>query len=79
MVGADAPLLCRLADATIVVVRWGTTPRQTVKLALRNMQSVGAVLAGTVLSMVNVKKYAGYSYGDSGAYVGELAKYYSAS
>lgn len=76
MVGADVRLLCGHVDATVLAVRWGRTPRRTVRLSLRNLQSSGATLAGTVLSMVNVKQYAKYSYGDSGAYTGELAKYY---
>lgn len=78
LVGADARMLCQMADATVAVVRWGETPRRTVRLAIRNLQSASATLAGTVLSMVNVKKYSRYSYGDSGAYSGDMAKYYSA-
>lgn len=76
MVGADVRLLCGIADATILAVRWGKTPRRTVGLSLKNLQTSGAKLAGTVLTMVDVRQYAKYSYGDSGAYTGELAKYY---
>ncbi len=77
MVGADARLLSQYADATIVVVRWGKTQRQIVKHSLDNLQRSGARLAGTLLTMVDVKKYSKYTYGDSGAYAGELAKYYA--
>ena len=77
MVGADVRLLAQSADATIMVIRWGKTQRQTVKHALRILENSGARLAGTVLSMVDVRKYAKYTYGDSGAYSGELARYYA--
>ncbi len=77
LVGADARLLSQFADATIMVVRWGKTQRQTVKHALGNLEKSGARLAGTLLTMVEVKKYAQYTYGDSGTYAGDLAKYYA--
>jgi succinoglycan biosynthesis transport protein ExoP len=76
MAAADARLLSRYADATILAVAWGSTKRQAVKMSARQLISAGARLAGGLLTMVNVKKHAQYSYGDSGAYAGELEKYY---
>jgi capsular exopolysaccharide synthesis family protein len=76
MAAADARILSRQADATILAVAWGSTRRQAVKMSARQLLSAGAKLAGGLLTMVNVKKHAQYSYGDSGAYAGELEKYY---
>jgi hypothetical protein len=41
------------------------------------LRSAGANIAGTLLSIVDLGKYSTYYYGDSGAYSGGLAKYYS--
>jgi succinoglycan biosynthesis transport protein ExoP len=76
MAAADARILARLSDATVLAVRWGSTRRQAVKMSVRQLLAAGAPLAGGLLTMVNAKKHAQYSYGDSGAYVGELEKYY---
>lgn len=76
MAAADARILSRLSDATILTVRWGSTRRQAVKMSVRQLLAAGAPLAGGLLTMVNAKKHAQYSYGDSGAYAGELEKYY---
>ena len=76
MAAADARILSRLSDATILTVRWGSTRRQAVKMSVRQLLAAGAPLAGGLLTLVNAKKHAQYSYGDSGAYVGELEKYY---
>ena len=77
LAAADARILSRLADATVMVVRWGKTRRAVVKLAARQLQSAGAQLAGGLISMVDVRRNAKYSYGDSGAYSGDLEKYYA--
>lgn len=76
MAAADARILAGLADATVLVIRWGKTRRSTARLALRQLQGAGARIAGGLLSMVDVKRNAQYGYGDSGAYSGELGKYY---
>lgn len=76
MAAADARILAGLVDATVLVIRWGKTRRSTARLALRQLQGAGARIAGGLLSMVDVKRNAQYGYGDSGAYSGELGKYY---
>jgi exopolysaccharide transport family protein len=77
LAAADARILSRVTDATVLVVRWGATRRQVARLAVRQLESAGAQLAGGLLSMVNVRRNAKYSYGDSGAYSGDLEKYYA--
>ena len=76
LVGADVQLISRIADVTILAVRWGSTSRKSVRHSIKLLETAGATLAGTVLSVVNVSKYSKYNYGDSGAYAGNLAKYY---
>jgi capsular exopolysaccharide synthesis family protein len=77
MAAADARILAQKCAATAIVVRWATTRRQAVRLAIHQLQADGAKVAGAALTIVDARKHARYSYGDSGAYTGELEKYYS--
>ncbi len=74
---SDARLLAREVDRTVFVVRWAETPRAMVAVAIRQLKSSGAELAGVLLSMVDVRKHARYGYGDSGYYYGTAKKYYT--
>ncbi len=73
----DARILCQLTDATVAVVHWAKTRRAITRNTLGQLRGARAHLAGSLLSMVNVKKHAKYGYGDSGAYTGDLEKYYA--
>lgn len=64
MAASDALILSRLADATLFVVRWGTTRRQVVVNAIRLLQKAEAKFAGTVISLVDVRKHRRYGFGD---------------
>jgi polysaccharide biosynthesis transport protein len=70
----DPAIVAKLADKTIFVVRWGTTPRELVTSAVKQLSNHKRV-AGVVLNAVvqsRAKKYGGeYYYGKS------YAKYYS--
>jgi Mrp family chromosome partitioning ATPase len=77
MVAADARVLSVRVDATIFVVRWARTPRDVVGAALRQLQASGGRLTGTLLNMVDLKKYSPYGYGDSGYYHERLKGYYA--
>lgn len=77
MAVADARILAHHADKTILVVRWASTRREVVEMSLRQLAEAGADLAGVVLSRVNVRRHAGYGYGDSGYYYGSARKYYT--
>ncbi|MCW2787905.1 MAG: capsular biosynthesis protein [Aeromicrobium sp.] len=59
----DASLLASLSDGAILVVRHGETGREAVTSAVRRLESVGARLLGTVLSMSPVKELSRYGYG----------------
>lgn len=77
MATTDARILCQLTDATITVVRWEKTRRAVVRNTLGQLRGARARLAGSLLSMVDARKHARYGYGDSGAYTGDLEKYYA--
>jgi len=74
---ADARILTHHADKTIMVVRWAATRREVAAMAIGQLLDAGGKIAGVVLSNVNVRKNAGYGYGDSGYYHGALRTYYS--
>jgi polysaccharide biosynthesis transport protein len=70
----DAIIVANLADKTIFVVRWGSTPRELVETTIQQV-STNKRVAGVVFNYVNqdrAKKYGGeYYYGKS------YEKYYS--
>jgi Mrp family chromosome partitioning ATPase len=70
-------LLAKLADTTILMVRWGTTPREVVRSAVKALRDIGAPVAGTVLSQVDLKQQAYYGYGQYGHYYRRAQKYYT--
>ena len=76
LVVSDARLLARLADKTVFVVRWANTRRETAVLALKQLIESGASVAGVLLTMVDVRNHARYTYSDSGYYdYGSARKY----
>lgn len=74
---SDALVLLREADSTVFLIRWGKTPRETAKLGLKVALEAGANIAGVLLTYVDVKKHAQYTYADSGRYYNKAyRKYY---
>lgn len=73
---SDARILATIVDRVVFTVRWADTRRETVAMAMKQVVTSGAKLAGVVLNVVNVKKHAQYGYGDSGYYTGRIKKYY---
>jgi len=63
---SDARVLAHLADATVFVVQWETTPRQTALGSLKQLVSAGAEIAGVVLHKVNLRKQPKYGYEELG-------------
>ncbi len=56
--------LARMAEHTVISVRWGHTPRQAVTSEVKNLIRAGAPISGLVLTQVEPKRYKRYSYGD---------------
>ncbi|WP_456695779.1 polysaccharide biosynthesis tyrosine autokinase [Aeromicrobium sp. P5_D10] len=59
----DASLLASISDGAILVVRHGKTGREAIRSATGRLNSVGARLLGTVLSMSPAKELSKYGYG----------------
>ena len=77
MAVADAGPLAKIADAVLFVVRWGHTPRDTVKAALRRLAIVDVNVTGIVLSQVDLRRQATYGYGDYGYHYDQYKSYYA--
>jgi Mrp family chromosome partitioning ATPase len=64
----DPTIVANLADKTIFVVQWASTPRDLVEATVQQVSSQKRI-AGVIFNMVNqgrAKKYGGpYSYGKS--------------
>ncbi len=59
----DASLLASISDGAILVVKHGSTGRDQIRTATERLQSVGARLLGTVLSMSPARELSRYGYG----------------
>lgn len=66
--GPEAGLLTGWADAVLFAVRWARTRRSIARGVLEMLQvdRAASVPVGSVLTQVNLKKHAGYRFGDSG-------------
>ncbi|TIU98047.1 MAG: exopolysaccharide biosynthesis protein [Mesorhizobium sp.] len=65
--GPEAGLLTGWADAVLFAIRWGRTRRSIARGVLETLASDASVSVpvGSVLTQVNLKKHAGYQFGDS--------------
>jgi len=70
---ADTLALARHVDRVVFTVEWGTTQREAVQAALRQLTDAGARIAGVVLSKVNTRRHAAYAYGTYQYYYGAYA------
>ena len=64
---SDTRVLARLADATVFVVEWETTPRPVALDSFRALKTSGAHIAGVIMQKVNVRKSARYAYYEDAA------------
>lgn len=74
---ADAGVVARLADVTILVTRWRKTPRLVVASAIQLLKDYGADIAGAVLNRVNAKQYASGRFGSYAYVYRNCQAYYS--
>jgi polysaccharide biosynthesis transport protein len=61
---SDPLALSRVADLTLMVVRWDRTPRSLVAEAMKKLAAAKALPSGIVLSQVNLARHASYGFGD---------------
>ncbi len=77
LVAGDTWLLARHADKTVVLSRWGSTPMPTVELAINQLVTAQANVAGLVLTMVPPREHSTYDSGDAVVFSPKMTRYYS--
>jgi capsular exopolysaccharide synthesis family protein len=73
---SDARVLVRMVEKTVFLVRWGDTDRDAAVRGLQQVVAAGGNLAGAMLTMVDLEKYAKYRYGTFGRYYPRIKGYY---
>ena len=73
---SDAAMIARVADCSIFVVRWGSTPRDVSAQAVKMLSGYTTRIAGAILSQVDLESHVKYGYGDIGYYYGHYREYY---
>jgi polysaccharide biosynthesis transport protein len=73
---SDPKRISALVDTTLLLVRWQETPADKAMNALRELDGVGAAVAGAVLCQVDLKRQAQYGYAGVGSYYGKYQRYY---
>jgi capsular exopolysaccharide synthesis family protein len=74
---ADARILIRMVDKTVLLVRWADTHRETALRGLQQIVDAGDNLAGAMLTVVDLEKYAKYRYGALSRYYRRIESYYT--
>lgn len=72
---SDARVVAQLADYTVFLVRWETTPREIVANALKLLRDLRKGI-GVALVQVNVRRHSRYGYGDYGDLYSKYRNYY---
>ena len=74
---AEGRVLARLADAALLCVRWGHTPRRVVHGAITLLHEAGASLAGAALTRVDAKAHGRSGHADAEFYAPRYGGYFS--
>ncbi|MDE2319764.1 MAG: formate--tetrahydrofolate ligase [Rhodospirillales bacterium] len=74
---AEGRVLARLADAALLCVRWGNTPRHVVCGAITLLHEAGASIAGAVLTRVDAKAHGRSGHADAEFYAPRYGGYFS--
>lgn len=74
---SDPKATSELVDATILLVRWQETHADKPQNALKELDAVGARIAGAVLSQVDTKRQEQYGYAGVGSYYKNYRRYYA--
>lgn len=59
---SDAGVIGKHVDATVYAVHWDKTPREAAIRGIKQLRDLGVAVSGTVLTLVNRKRQAQYSY-----------------
>ena len=79
LAASEAALLAGRADATVVAIRWASTPCDATEAALKQLRDAGAAVAGSVLTMVSEGQEEKYGYTEAAYYSKNLVSYRPAS
>ncbi len=74
---AEGRVLARLADAALLCVRWGHTPRRVVRGAITLLHEAGATIAGAVLTRVDADAHERSGHADAEFYAPRYGGYFS--
>ncbi len=77
LAACDAHILARLADRTLMIVRWRSTRISTFVSAMQRLSDDRIPVDGIVLSQVDGRKYRLHDYGDSAMFSAGFRKYYT--
>jgi len=74
---SDAGVVGKYADTTIYTVRWDHTPRDAAMQGLKQLRELGVRVSGTVVSLIDQRRAARYSYSryGYGYYAGDNSYY----
>jgi capsular exopolysaccharide synthesis family protein len=72
---ADAQIVAKLVDKIVLAVRWGQTPIPVLRNVVTQMNRLEVPCAGTVLTQVDMQRYASYNYGNYGYYYYRYGSY----
>jgi succinoglycan biosynthesis transport protein ExoP len=73
---ADARVVARLADATLLCVKWRDTPRSVVRNSLALLEDAKARIVGAALTQVDAKSHRRSGYADSEVYHPRYSGYF---
>jgi capsular exopolysaccharide synthesis family protein len=73
---AEARVLARVADATLLCIRWNSTPRRVVRAAVNMLRDANANLAGAVLTRVNPTRHGRSGFADAEIYQPRYGGYF---
>ena len=72
----DARALAGLADAVVLVVRWGTTRVNAAQASLEKLRGIQPPIVGVALNQVDIRRHAKRVYGDAIQYYQRVSHYY---
>lgn len=75
MAVSETRTLIDLADETLFIVRWKVTERSAAKAAMRDLERMGAQIAGVIMTQVNLREHLKYEDADRLAYQDKYNQY----
>jgi capsular exopolysaccharide synthesis family protein len=74
---AETQVMAQCADAVILIVRWGATSGDAIRLAVRELEASRIQPRGVVLNSVDLEIQSRYTRGDAASYYQYYKKYYA--